>query len=186
MNAFHLRYRPMKPLSERQVTGIMWAAAVAALVLGVVSAATGVGALRERRERLIEKRGEMNELRVIESDIAATDAAMAACERLPERQATRLDDILRETLPDAKPEDVRETRHELSGGWMVRQREMAFSDVSLGDVLAMAHQAEQAGLSRDGALVRPPWRLSRLVFRGAPGASGRGRIVVQLDAVERP
>jgi hypothetical protein len=173
----------MKPPSERRTAAILWAAAIAALGIGAAMAATGFATLRERHARLIEKRAEMNELRAIEREGASAIAALAALERLPEKQAARLDGASGGAI---KPDDARDTRHELGGGWIVRRREWAYNDAPLRDVLAMAREGERTGFGPNGVMARPPWRLSSLVFRATPGSPGRGRIVMRLDAVERP
>jgi hypothetical protein len=174
----------MQNRTERRFDAILWSAAVLCCALGAGAAWGALRALDARADRLAAKRAEIEALDAIARDAAAVEHARAALAALPERRPADLEALRRGMPALPAPADTRETRMALSGGWIVRQRELDFDAARLADVLDLARAAEQSGQGADGP-VRPPWRLSRLVFRGAPGEPGRGRVVIRLDALER-
>jgi hypothetical protein len=174
----------MHTLSERRIDALFWTAAVLCLALGAGTAWGTFRSLGSRAARLGEKRAELAALDAIAHDAAAVEQARAALAALPQQRPADLDAVRRAAHSAPAPADTRETRVALSGGWVLRRRELDFESARLADVLELAHAAERSGLDERGA-VRPPWRLTRVVFRGAPGEPGRGRVAIRLDALER-
>jgi len=155
---------------------LVWGAAAASAVAGVWLALHAAGAVDRAGRELARKRSELDELRAVAGELARSAAAKAVFEGEPGRRPAAVAALLDEVLPGVKPEDSRERRREIAGGWLVREHEFAFGEVPLGKVMDFAAKAEAQ---------RPPWKVTKCVIRASPHAPGTGRVALVLEALEK-
>lgn len=169
-------------MNDRIVRRLLWAGAVVVLVLGVVMTIQSMRWVDKTSLRFKRKLRNLNRLRLMEHEINHYIATQQALERLAEKRPASLADVLKDTFSGHTVDDIREFRHESVPGWIVRQKEFAFSQVPLGEVLEFVRKAE----SREGKQQqRPPWRLVKCDIRASSQAVGSGQVLLLLEAVEK-
>ena len=202
-------------MSERVVIRILWSCAVLFLVLGIGMTVKSAGEINEHKKRFRHKLVDLKELRSMECEIGRYIAAQRVFEQLVDKRSVPLEGLLKDTLSGYKADDIREVRRESAPGWVVRQKEIAFSDVQIGKIMEFVHRAEaeskgqspshkamaplgkvslsrrsngHAGAKAEGQnreQQRPPWRLIRCVIRASPRMAGSGHVAVVLEALEK-
>lgn len=151
-------------------------AAAVLLAAGAVMSLDTVRKMTEVSARLRLKQRDLNVLRSMESDLLRCRAAVDAWKHYPAPSPTALMEALRDTLPIAKSDDVRDFRKESVPGWFLRQKEISLPEASIGTAMAFVRKAEA---------LSPPWRLSKAVIRSSPRAPGSGQVILLMETLER-
>ena len=156
--------------------GLLWLIIGAILLAGVALTVQTVGRVRETGLRVERKLVDLARLGSIENEVKRCEAARQTVEKMPARSADPLLPLVQDMFAAYKAEDCRETRRDVIPGWIVRQTEVSFSDVSFAGVMELVRKAEA---------MEPPWRLAKCTFRASSAVPGAGQAVLQLEALQR-
>jgi hypothetical protein len=166
--------------SNGQNKGVMnhglWAAAVLIFALGTGLTCYTLSAERQSLPKMKAKASYLAGLRLIQGELAQGLAAVDAFAKSPDKHVAPLPELMRDTLGDLKPDEIKDVRKETVQGWVVRQKDITFSDAPLDKVMEFVRKAETQ---------RPPWSMSKCVIRSSPRAPGVAKIELSLQAVEK-
>lgn len=163
-------------MSERMFRRLLWIGSVLVLIMGLGMTIHSVGQMDKVLLKLKNKLDSLDRLRSMEREINRYVIAQQAFEQLSEKYPASLADLLKGVLPGHKVDDIREIRRESIPGWTVRQTEIVFSEVPLGDLMEFVCKAETQ---------RPPWRLIKCNIKASPRIAGSGQVVLLLEALEK-
>ena len=162
-------------MSESPVSRILWMAAAALLIAGVVMTASNLGKMEDITVRFKKKNGELKVLNNLAADLARYEVAKQKMEKVAGKHPLPLSGVLDAVLPGGKAEE-RDSRKELVAGWSLRQKEISLNDVPVGNVMEFIRRAESQAM---------PWCLTKFVVRSATKAAGTGQVVLQMEAVDK-
>jgi len=126
--------------------------------------------------RLKKRIAELNVLRNMEADMVRYEAAKRKMEETSGKHAASITGIFQEMLPENKADDLKESRKNFLPGWVIRQKEISVSDVSIGKMMEFVRRAESQAM---------PWCMTKCAIRSAPGSAGMGQVVMTLEVVEK-
>ncbi len=163
-------------MSDRPVIRIVWASAALCLAAGLVLAVQSARGIRGSTERLERKLRDIEKLKALEREEKRCVQAQQMYEKLANKHPDSLEGLLKEFPSAYKADDSKEARKDLTAGWVVRQKELSFGEVSMEKIVEFVRKAEAQ---------RPPWVLTRCAINSAPGSGGTAQVILQLEAVER-
>lgn len=156
---------------------VIWGAAAAVLAAGMLWTARNAAVLPARVEALRARAAVWDRLRAVEAEQAAARRQLAVLNDLPRpARAAPLAQLAAEFTPAARPEILDRGAQTLADGWRARRMELQYSEADLETVGAML--AAAAGQ-------RPPWTLRSCKIEASPRQAGYGRVILQLEALER-
>ena len=156
---------------------VLWGAAAAALAAGLLWTARNAAVLPARVEALRARAAVWDRLRAVETEQADARRQLAALNDLPRpARAAPLAQLAAEFTPAARPEILDRGAQTLADGWRARRMELQYSEADLETVGAML--AAAAGQ-------RPPWTLRSCKIEASSRQAGYGRVILQLEALER-
>jgi hypothetical protein len=141
---------------------------------GVICAGLGLQSLRSKLGTISENHILESRLTIFESQLSEIDDAKAALSGMESRVPADLDDSLSEFGLLEKVTESRDSVQSLGDGWSALSREISLGDVVLGDLDRFVRQAQQ---------LRPPWVLVKVEVRSSPFESGRGQVVLTMQAL---
>jgi hypothetical protein len=159
------------------VQPLLWAAALASLLIGMALSFGTVRLIAEAREDLRLKRELMSRLLVLESGLAPYRAAREAVEALVPFRPRSIGALIDETIPGRTPDDLRTERKGLMEGWVLCETEVSFRELGIREAMELTGAA---------AAERPPWRLIRGVIRASAQTPGTGQVVLRFETLEPP
>lgn len=162
-------------MNERVIRQIIWIGAVTVLIVGAMSVIRTIRQVDTVSLTFETKLRDLEKLKTMDRENARYDAARRSFERLTDRRPVSLPGLLKDTLPGHKAGDIREIRREFIPGWIVRHKEIAFSEVPLDGLMRFVHKAENS---------KPPWRLVKCVVRASTRSRGAGNVVLVMEALE--
>ena len=153
-----------------------WSILLAGLVMlgGLVSAGQGIAALRSKMARLSTNRLLAIRLALFEDQLREIEEAKAAINQLESRAPADLDSSLRKFGLLEKVTDSWDVIQSLGDGWSALSREISIADVVLTDLDSFILSAQQ---------MQPPWMLVKVQIRSSPFESGRGQVVLTMQAL---
>jgi hypothetical protein len=166
----------MRPADERGTPALLLGAALVVFALGLTVGLRALGEGRVRLDRIRARLAQFDALQARDRALAGYLAAKSQFDALPEAKARDLQPLMQESLPGYQAEDVRDASAEVSPGWVLRRREIAFREAPIAKAEEFVRRAEA---------LRPPWRLSKCVLRASSRAAGFGHVVLVMEALER-
>ena len=163
----------MNPSRSRHV---LWIVTATILLVGVGLSFQTVQVIHDTGLRVETKLRNLEMLKAMADEASRGEAAREAVAKMPSRSADPLLPQVQSLFAGYKAEDCRETRRDLTPGWIARQTEVSFNEVAFADVMALV---------RDAEAMHPPWRLAKCAFRASPAAPGVGAVVLLFEAVQR-
>ena len=163
-------------MTEKRIVIILWAVSLLVFSAGVVLSVKTYSACSQGRARFERKLREHGELMALERRMAGYDAAVASFERLENKEIPALKTIIQERFPDCNPDEIRESRKDGAGAWIINDIEAALSDVVLSGVMGLVVEAEQ---------MRPPWVLKKCVLTASSRIENHGNVVLTFTGLTR-
>jgi hypothetical protein len=154
----------------------LWFAAALVFLLGTGLTCYTLNAARESLPKIRSKASYLAGLRTIQAEITQGLAALEVFSKSADKHVVPLPELMRDSLGELKPDEIKDVHKETVQGWMVRQKDITFNEAPLDKVMEFTRKAEAQ---------RPPWSLTKCVIRSSPRAPGVARIELSLQAVEK-
>ncbi len=151
-----------------------------AIGLCVLAILVTLASLRQwpmHRAGLRAKQERSSQLRDLARDGERGRAARKAFEAVKQPLPVGIDQLVNFFAKGAIPDIRNMDQENLDAGWVRRRAEVRFADITLEDLWMLLRQAESQ---------RPPWRLLEIEIQASSTDTGRGRVVLTIEALERP
>lgn len=143
-------------------------------VAGLISAATGIIALRAKGEELSFAEGLLRRIVILEQEASSVDIAKILLDEMESRTPVDLDVLIQKAGLAGNARDVRDSVDRLNDKWSVITKELTFADVVFSDLENFLADCRQS---------RPPWVATRISVQSSPFESGRGQVSISLQAL---
>jgi hypothetical protein len=155
---------------------ILQACALAVFLAGILASVAAIRQNLDLRGKIRSKIETLAQLVAMKQTRDRHQAALRVFEGLSNASPVSLASLGRVTITNVTPEIRERESRNLTAGWTLRQMEVVFSEINLGQVPGFLQAAEGQ---------RPPWRLVECTLASSRQADGLGRVVLILEAVEK-
>lgn len=152
---------------------VLQACALAVFMVGVLASILAFRQNLDLRGKMQNKMATLAGLTEMKQTRDRHQAALRVFEGLSNAPSVSLASLSRAALTNAAPEIRERESRNLTAGWMLRQMEVVFNEVSLSQIPDFLQAAE---------MQRPPWRLVECTLASSRQADGLGRAVLILEA----
>jgi hypothetical protein len=164
-------------VNDSVVIRTVWVVNVVVLAIGINMTASFVHTFDKNEETLDRKVKELAVMQDLRRTVGEYEVAKSVFEVMPSGQEpVILADLLKAKFSTYRSDHTRASRQSTVPGWVVKQQEVELDNVPFKDVMVFVKEAE-AG--------RPPWRLQKCVFKASSRSSGKGQVVLTMQALKR-
>jgi len=150
--------------------------AVLTMSAGILFMLTTLRTLRRNSDKLQTHAKHMKVLLELEQLSCDANTAVHTFEQLPNPHPVPIRQLLRDVVGDQDYSAQAPPPKPMIKGWLVRQMDISFTNIELGQMAAFLEKAEAQ---------RPPWRLVRYVVHSSSEAGGKGRVSFSLEALDK-
>ena len=160
-------------MKDKFISKPLWILSIIVIAVGAVTTAVSVRQAGVAADRINRKVLELNELSNMEKEVLKINAAKRAFDDLKNKQLVSLEGVIRETLPDYKCDEIRDSGRENVDEWILYRKEISFGEIPIGKLIEFINKAEG---------FRPPWHLTKCIIQSGrtPGA---GKAVVVMEGL---
>ena len=163
-------------MNNNRIIQLTWLIAVAVLVTGLVMTIGNFRAISEHGISFESKLKTYAELKQMDDRMERYNGAVKEFQKLQSKRAVSLKDALKNSFPEYRADNMRETRKESVAGWFVRDSEIVLNGVKVSQVMDFV-----AGVEK----LRPPWVLKKFSITASSGEEGAGDVIMTLSGLSQ-